>query len=62
MSRFQSPPTNCNNNQGLVFTLDPGTYSYDAYQDNFIYCNSKKRTWKGTVTIVAGGCSSIELK
>jgi len=47
--------TSCNTTSGTTFNLPVGSYSYSAS------CSGGK-TWSGTASITAGGCSLMELR
>lgn len=53
ISSFYGSAPSCGSSGCATFDLSPGTYSYTAS------CTSK--TWNGSITITAGGCSRIQL-
>lgn len=53
ISSFYGSSPACGSTGCATFDLSPGTYSYSAS------CTSK--TWSGSITITAGGCSKIQL-
>jgi hypothetical protein len=52
-SYFENSTPNCGQNGTITITYKPGTYSFKAISEG----GFSTRTWEGTITINADGCS-----